>query len=86
MALTGYSFFVFFYQFGRQWFYPIEASSLRTSIQEQLQRLFAEKDEEAVGMSMDASLETLEAGIPRKLEAKFWYATSLGSLEKSVFP
>lgn len=56
--------------FGRQWFFPTEASSLRTSIQEQLQRLFAQKDE-SVGLLSDASLETFEVGIPRKLEAEF---------------
>lgn len=72
--------FVFFCQFGRQWFLPIEASSLRTSIQEQLHILFAEKDE-SLGVTSDASLETSEVGIPRKLEAEFWYATSTGSFE-----
>jgi len=30
-------------------------------------------------MWSDASLETLEVGIPRKLEVEFWYATSTGS-------
>ncbi|KAG0590484.1 hypothetical protein KC19_1G103000 [Ceratodon purpureus] len=56
--------------FGRQWFFPIEASSLRTSIQEQLQRLFAENDG-TLGVSSDASLETFVTGVPRKLEAEF---------------
>lgn len=55
--------------FGRQWFLPIEASSLRTSIQEQLQKLFAENGG-ASNVLSDASLETFEVGIPRKLEAE----------------
>jgi hypothetical protein len=71
---------VYFCQFGRQWFLPIEASSLRSSIQEQLQKLFAENGG-ALNVLSDASLETFEVGIPRKLEAEFWYATAMGKSE-----
>ena len=61
---------MYFCQFGRQWFSPIEASSLRTSIQEQLRRLFVE-NEVTLDVSGDANLETFEFGEPRKLEAEF---------------
>lgn len=71
---------VYFCQFGRQWFFPIEASSLRTSIQEQLQRLFTQNSG-TLDVSSDASPETLEVGVPRKLESEFWYATSTDRLE-----
>ncbi|XP_024365873.1 uncharacterized protein [Physcomitrium patens] len=56
--------------FGRQWFFPIEASSLRTSIQEQLQRLFAE-NEGALDTSSYINLEATDVCRPRNLEAEF---------------
>lgn len=56
--------------FGLQWFLPVEASSLRGLIQEQLRKLFAEH-QRTVELSSGAFVGTHEVVKPQSLEAKF---------------